>query len=302
MSTRDTGMDLQSWSLLVFLSILWGGSFYFAGVAVKEMSPLVIVLARVAIAAVVLAAVHFVLLGPLPRDAGSWRALFGMAVLNNVIPFTCIVFGQTLIASGLASVINATTPLFGIVVLAWFGQEALTLRRSLGLAIGIAGIVVLKGSGMFQLGNQTVGILLCLSAAISYGIAGLWAKLHLAGFPVLTAATGQLICSTCIMLPMATAFDSPLALAAAPASALWSVLALALLSTALAYIVFFRIIARAGAGNVMLVTMMIPVSAIMLGHFLLKEALHVREIVGALIIAAALLIIDGRLVHRLWPR
>ena len=294
MAQTDSTVDLRDWGLLIFLSVLWGGSFLFIGIAVKELSPLVIVLARVAIAAVVLVPVHFALLGRLPGDARSWLAFAGMSLLNNVIPFTLIVTGQTMIASGLASVINATTPMFGAVILAAFGEEKLVARKALGLIAGLAGVAVLRGAGLNDLNGQTLGMLLCLGAAASYGLSGLWAKRRLKGIPALTMATGQLLCSTAVMTVVAFTFDQPATLLDASAYTWAALLGLAVLATALAYIVFFRIIARSGAANVLLVTMLIPVSAILMGHFVLGEELRLREIIGALIIGGALVIIDGR--------
>ena len=292
-------IDLRSWALLLFLSILWGGSYLFIGTAVKELSPLVIVLARVAIAAAVLLPIHFAVLGRLPGDAKSWLAFAGMSLLNNIIPFTLIVTGQTMIAGGLASVINATTPMFGAAFLAASGEGRLVARKAAGMIAGVLGVAVLHGTALPELGGQTLGILLCLAAAASYGLSGLWAKWYLKGIPPLTMASGQLLISTVVMSAIAFAFDRPSALLAASPRGWAALLGLAILSTALAYIVFFRIIGRSGAANVLLVTMLIPVSAIVMGYFILGEAVQAREIVGALIIGAALAIIDGRFLNLL---
>lgn len=294
MAHAGHSITLRDWGLLVFLSLLWGGSFLFNGMAVRELTPLVIVLARVAIAAAVLVPVHLVMVGRLPGGKQSWIAFSGMALLNNVIPFTLIVSGQAMIASGLASVINATTPMFSAVILAAAGDERLVPRKALALLAGLAGVAVLKGADVLALGGQGLGIMLCLGAAASYGLSSLWAKRRLMGIAPLTMATGQLICSTAIMAILAFAFDEPSRLLTASAYGWAAVLGLALLATALAYIVFFRILAASGAANVMLVTMLIPVSAILLGHFVLGEELLPREILGALVIGGALLIFDGR--------
>ena len=294
MTATHSEMNLHDWGLLVFLSVLWGGSFLFIGIAVKELPPLVIVLARVAIASAVLLPIHLLRLGALPRDIRSWITFAGMSLLNNVIPFTLIVTGQTMIASGLASVINATTPLFGAAILAVAGEEPLIPRKAIGLAAGIAGVAVLRGTGANVLGGQTLGLVLCLAAAASYGLSGLWAKRRLKGIAPLTTATGQLLVSTAVMAILVAVFDNPSTLFAASIETWAAILGLAVLATALAYIVFFRIIESSGPANVLLVTMLIPVSAILMGHFVLGEELSLREIVGALIICAALAIIDGR--------
>ena len=296
MPSTPSHIHLRDWGLLVLLSLIWGGSYLFVGIAVKELPPLVIVMARVTVAALALLPLHFLLLGPLPASRASWAAIAVMSVVNNVIPFTLIVTGQTMIASGLASVINATAPLFGVGFLAAAGLEPLALRKLLGIGVGIGGVAILKGGTLLGDGFQSVGILLCLGAAASYGLASLWAKLKLSAVPPLSLATGQLLCSAVIMTGLTMGFSHPAELLSASALSWAALLGLALVSTSLAYIIFFRIVASAGAGNVLLVTMMIPVSAIAFGVVLLGETLEPREIAGAAIIAVALLIIDGRVL------
>jgi drug/metabolite transporter (DMT)-like permease len=288
-------IDRRDWSLLVLLSVLWGGSFFFTGVAVQELPPLTIVLARVAIAAALLVPVMWAYGAKLPSSLGGWMPFFVMGLLNNVIPFSLIVSGQTQIASGLASVLNATTPLFTVLVMAAFGDEVLIARRVVGIVLGVIGVIILRGRGTDFSGAQTVGIVLCLGAALSYGLSGLWGRRKLSGVPPLTSSTCQLICSSVVMLALAGTIEQPWLLPA-PSFQTWlALLGTAALSTALAYVVFFQILVRSGASNVMLVTLLIPVTAILLGHFLLGEPLAMSEVVGALVIGGALLIIDGRM-------
>jgi drug/metabolite transporter (DMT)-like permease len=289
-------IEPQDWPLLVLLAVLWGGSYFFAGVAVRELPPLTIVLARVTLAAAILLPIHWLMQGALPQGWMKWMPFAVMAILNNVIPFSFIVTGQTQIASGLASVLNATTPLFGTVILAAFGEERLRLRKITGLVIGISGVIILHGSGANGMQGKTLGILLCLGAAASYGFAGLWGRRWLAGVSPVTSATCQLVCSSVVMALLAGAVEQPWLLPI-PSIAAWSaLLAFAALSTALAYIIFFQILARSGAANVLLVTLLVPVTAIFLGYSVLGEPLHMREIAGALVIASSLLIIDGRIL------
>jgi drug/metabolite transporter (DMT)-like permease len=287
-------MHHRDWALLALLSILWGGSFFFNGIAVRELPPLTIVLARVAIAAALLLPLCWTSAARLPTRLADWWPYLVMGLLNNVIPFSLIVFGQTLIASGLASVLNATTPLFTVLLLAAFGDEPLVPRRLIGVLAGIAGVAILRG-GDLRLGtDEALGMLLCLGAALSYGFSGLWARRRLSSVPPLTAATGQLVCSSLVMVALAGVIERPWSLPV-PSLASWlALLGIAALSTALAYVVFFQILVRAGASNVMLVTLLIPLTAILLGHFALGEAVAAREIFGALVIAGALLIVDGR--------
>jgi drug/metabolite transporter (DMT)-like permease len=289
-----TRMDERDWVLLVLLSILWGGSFFFTGVALRELPPLTIVLARVAIAALLLLPVLWAYGGRLPANLAGWVPFLVMGLLNNVIPFSLIVCGQTQIASGVASVLNATTPLFTVLVMAASGDEPLAVRRVLGVLAGLAGVIILRGQGLELDGGQTLGMLLCLAAALSYGFSGLWGRRKLAGVAPLTSATCQLICSSVVMLVLAGVIERPWLLPA-PSPRIWlALLGTAALSTALAYVVFFQILVRSGASNVMLVTLLIPVTAILLGHFLLGEPLTGREVIGALVIGGALLIVDGR--------
>jgi drug/metabolite transporter (DMT)-like permease len=186
MTAAATGMDERDWGLLVLLSILWGGSFFFTGIAVAELPPLTIVLARVGIAAVLLLPVLWASGAWLPRGLSDWMPFLLMGLLNNVVPFCLIVSGQTRIASGLASVLNATTPLFTVLVMAAAGDEPLAARRVVGVLAGLAGVVILRGRDLEIAGAETLGMLLCLGAALSYGFSGLWGRRWLAGIPPLT--------------------------------------------------------------------------------------------------------------------
>ncbi len=238
----------------------------------------------------------------LPRRLSDWVPLAGMGLLNNVVPMSLIVFGQTTISSGLASVLNATTPFFTTLVLASAGDERLTSRRLAGVLCGVLGVAVLQAPDMLRPAASSLGVLLCLGAAFSYGLAALWARRNLSGTPPLVAATGQLVASSIAMAILAAALDRPWSLPM-PEPATWlALLGLGLLSTAVAYILFFQIIARSGASNVMLVTLMIPVPAILLGHTLLGESFEPHQIAGAAIIAVALAIVDGRTLAWLQQR
>jgi drug/metabolite transporter (DMT)-like permease len=290
-----TSMHHRDWALLVLLSILWGGSFFFNGIAIRELPPLTIVLARVAIAAALLLPILRATGATLPKRLSEWWPFLVMGILNNVIPFSLIVAGQTQIASGLASVLNATTPLFTVLVMAGAREEPLLPRRIIGVLMGIAGVIILRGPDLRLGGGETLGILLCLGAALSYGFSGLWGRRKLSNVAPLTSATCQLICSSMVMLMLAGAIERPWLLPAPSLSTWLALLGTAALSTALAYVVFFQILVRSGASNVMLVTLLIPVTAILLGHFILGEAVAARDIIGALVIAGALMIVDGRL-------
>lgn len=292
-------MHRQDWLLLVVLSVLWGGSFFFNGVALRELPPLTVALARVALGALCLLIVIRPLGGALPTRPREWFPFAIMGLVNNVIPFSLFLIAQTVISSGLAAVLNATTPLFAVLVMAAAGEERLTGRRIAGVLIGIGGVALLRAPGL-SASDQMFGILLCLGAALSYGFAGYWGRRALKGVPPITSATGQLICSTPVMAVAAALVDRPWTLPV-PGLATWTALAgLATLSTALAYILFFRILNRSGAVNVVLVTLLIPVTTILLGVLILNEPFSANEIVGAVVIAASLLVIDGRVLG--WAR
>ncbi len=292
-------MDGQDWSLLILLSVLWGGAYFFAGVAVKELPPLTVVLARVFLAAAALLPLFWYLGHSLPKSFSGWLPYFGMGLLNNVLPFGFIFAGQTQITVGLSSIINAMTPLFTVIVMASFRQERLTAYRIIGVLLGVIGVAVLRGIDGPMDGHQTLGIALCLAGALSYGFAALWGRKFLAGVPPVKSATCQLLCSTLIIGVVVSVIDRPWTLAAPSRGTVLSLLALAVFGTAIAYIVFFKILVRAGASNVMLVTLLIPVTALVLGNIFLGEPIQAKEIVGAVIIGTGLLFIDGRLIKRL---
>ncbi len=291
-------MGSIEWALLILLSVLWGGAYFFAGVAVRELPPLTVVLARVSVAVIALLPLLWYLGHSLPRGLSAWYPFIGMGILNNVIPFGLIFAGQLHITVGLSSIINAMTPLFTVLVMASFRQERLTLYRIIGVLLGVVGVAVLRGVDGALGAGQTLGIGLCLAAALSYGFAALWGKKYLAGHPPIKSASCQLVCSTAIMAVLVLLVDKPWTLAVPSASVIWSLVALGVFGTALAYIVFFNILVRAGASNVMLVTLLIPITAMLLGNVFLDEVIQAKEVIGALIIGAGLAFIDGRLIRR----
>src|SRR3954468_16154506 len=297
MTADSDRIDARDRSLLGVLSILWGGSFFFNGVVLRELPPLTVVLLRVALAAIILLPLLWAYRIRFPKGISGWTPFVAIGLFNNVLPFSLIVAGQTYIPSGLASILNATTPLFTVVVMAAAGEEKLLVRRIAGVIVGLIGVVVLHGGGFDGFANgQGIGILLCLAGALSYGLSALVARRLLPNSPPLGTATFQLLASTVMMAFVAGIVDRPWQLPM-PGMTTWlAVIGLAALSTALAYIVFFQILRRSGATNVMLVTLLIPVTAILLGYLVLGERISLREIAGALVIGSALLLIDGRVL------
>jgi drug/metabolite transporter (DMT)-like permease len=288
-------MGPLEWGLLIALSVLWGGSFFFAEVALAELRPFTVVLCRVGFAALVLLIVVYATGQRMPRRGGLWSAFFVMGALNNLIPFTLIVWGQTQIASSLASILNAATPLFTVVLAHLLTHdEKLTPNRLAGVLLGMAGVAVLIGPEVLQgLGLHLAAQLAVLGAALSYGFAGIFGR-RFRGEPPLVVATGQVTATTVMILPAAL-FADRLWAVPLPGAATWGAIAgLAVLSTALAYVIFFRILAAAGATNLVLVTLLIPVSAILLGTAILGERLAAGHFAGMALIGLGLAAIDGR--------
>ncbi len=301
-STVNRTMGLRDWGLVLGLSVIWGGTFFFVAIAVKALPPLTLVFLRVALAAAVLAFIVPAVGLRLPGDRKTWSAFFSIGLLNNVIPFSLIFWGQTHIPGGLASILNATTPVFAVIVAHFLTQdEKLTANRLIGVLVGLAGVSVIIGPEALRgLGANVLAQLSVLGAAGCYAFAGIYGRRfqRLGVHPVIAAA-GQLSASAIMLLPVVLAVDQPWQLPIPAASVLWAVLGLATISTALAYIIYFRVLATAGATNILLVTFLIPVSAIFLGTVFLDEQLAGRHFIGMGLIGVGLAAIDGRLLARI---
>ncbi len=297
-ATRGS-MTLKDWAQLLLLGAIWGGSFFFARIAVAELHPLALVLLRVAIAAAALQA-YLALRGPSFRLAFPHAGMFFLlALTNNVIPFSLIFAGQTALGAGLAAVLNATTPFWTLVIANIFtSDEKLSWNKLAGIGLGIAGTAVMIGPGVAAgIGGPVWPKFALIGAALSYAVALMVAR-RFRGVPPPVVATGQLTASTVIMIPVVLVAHGPAALFAADAPVWTAVLALALVSTAFAYILFFNLVASAGATNASLVTLVAPASAILLGVTFLGERLEVFELGGIALIALGLLTIDGRIFGR----
>lgn len=295
---RMTGLD---WLCLLTLSVLWGGSFFFAKVAVASVPPLTLVAARVMLAALTLLAVVRLSGLRLPRGRQAWLAFAGMGVLNNLIPFGLIFYGQTAIGAGLAAVINGMTPFWTALIARAAGAEPLSAGKLAGIAVGFGGLAVMVGpAALAGLDASLLAQIAIVGATVSYGCAGVFGR-RFKALPPLVTATGQLSASSLLILPLALLADRPWTLPLPGAEAAGAVVGLALASTALAYILFFRILASAGATNVSLVTLLVPVSAMLLGALVLGETVTDRQLLGLALIAAGLAFIDGRLLARLRP-
>ncbi len=287
------------WALLIALSVLWGGAFLFAKVAVSEVPPFTVVFARVALAALALMAVMRLMGVALGPVWARWRAFLALGFLNNLVPFSLLFWGQTQIGAGLASILNATTPLFTVLVAHVLTRdEKATGLRLCGVLAGFAGVAVMMGpQALAGFSANLAAQLACLGAALSYAFAAIYGR-RFKGLPPLATATGQVSATTLMMLPVMLVHDRVFLLPMPSTAAIGAILALALASTALAYILYFEILKRAGATNVLLVTLLVPVSAILLGALVLGETLAARHFAGMAGIALGLALIDGRLPQR----
>ncbi len=296
-------MPLSQWLQLLALAVIWGSSYMLLGLALRELPPLTIVMLRLGIAALVMVAVVQALRLAWPVSFRAWLPFLVMGLFNNVIPFTAIGYGQLEIASGLTSVIVATTPLWTLLLSrAFVAGTRIGGLQVAGILFGIVGVCVLFGPEILA-GKRTTlfGMMLVLSAAVSYGCAGAWGG-RLRAVPPMVSTGCQLICSALVMAAVAVAVDKPWTLAMPGGTTVFAVLVLAVISTALAYVVFYRVLAASGGTNAMLVTLMMPPISIWLGIVVLDETFTMRYAMGALIIAAGLVVIDGRLPRAMGRR
>ena len=295
-------MDAFDWVMLITLATVWGGSFLFNAILVAELPIITIVAIRVTVAALALWGFVRVTGRKIPTSPKVWGALLILGVLNNAIPFSLIVQGQTQITSGLASILNATTPLFTILVAGFFlTDERFSVLRVLGVVVGFSGVILMVGpEALGGLGADFWAQLCALGAALSYGFASVFGRRfrELKVDPVMVA-TGQVTMSSLVLWPMALWIDGPQDILSLSFSAAASMFGLAVLCTSFAYILYFRILERAGATNISLVTFLVPISAIILGVLVLGESIFIKEIIGMTLIGLGLAIIDGRLFQRL---
>jgi drug/metabolite transporter (DMT)-like permease len=302
---QNRSMNPLEWAMLIALATVWGGSFFFNGVAVRELPVFTVVVARVTLAALILLVILKLTGEAMPTARRVWAAFFGMGLLNNVVPFSLIVWGQQHIASGVASILNASTPLFTVLLAHVLTRdEKLTTGKLAGVMIGFAGIAMMIGLDALQsLGSGVVAQLACLAGAISYALAGIFGRRFRAmGISPMATATGQVIASSALLLSVMLVVDRPWQLSAPGAATVGAVLGVAAISTAFAYVLYFRILATAGATNLLLVTFLIPVSAILLGIMFLDETLLPKHIFGMALIGIGLAAIDGRPLNALRRR
>jgi len=294
-----SSMKPNEWGMLILLSIFWGGSFFFVEIALRGFLPFTVVFLRVAIAAVILLGVVYLRGQRMPTSYKTWGAYLVMGILNNAIPFSLIVWGQTRIDSGVASILNATTPIFTVILAHLLtSDEHLTIRKMIGVLTGFLGVYLMMAPELKDgFSWRGLGQIAMLGAAVSYSFAGIFGKRFKDLSPVVNSA-GMLICSSIVMLPLLI-ITTPFGTLNPSMDAISAVFGIAIISTAMAYLLYFRILASAGATNVLLVTFLVPISALLLGVGVLGEVIHVWEYAGLGCIFLGLILIDGRLLANL---
>jgi drug/metabolite transporter (DMT)-like permease len=288
-------MGARNWGLLLLLSLLWGSSFYFYKVLVAVLPPVTVVTGRVGIAAIALNLLLLARGERLPRD--RWKDFLISGVLNNVLSFILICWGETRITSGMASILNAVTPMF-VVVIGHFvtHDEKMSWAKIGGIGLGVLGTIILVGPQAFRGASAALGEMAVIVASLFYAMGGLYSR-HFRGLPPLVAATGQLTAATAVLLPLSLVVDRPWSLPMPGWETGLSLLAIALVNTAAAYLVYFRLLAGAAVTHASLVTFLIPPIALLLGAVILDERITLQAVSGMAVIALGLAAIDGRLLR-----
>lgn len=301
--TDQKSISARAWLDLLLLGLIWGASFLAIRIALDDIGPLTAVAHRTGWAMLALWAVVLWRRIPLPRDLRVWGIFFGMGLLNNVIPFGLMAWGQLYIESGLTAILNATTAIFGVIVAAFcFADEKITPRKTLGVILGFFGVAMTIGFGdLLRFDVTNLAQLAVLAGTVSYALAGAWARRFLTEMPPQLAAAGMLTGASCVTLPLAWWFEGPLTFDLAWQT--WGAIGYyALLATAGAYLLYYRILAAAGAGNLLLVTLLIPPVSVALGAWVREETLGANALAGFACLALGLLILDGRVLRAVDPR
>ncbi len=283
-------MGARDFGALLLLGALWGASFIFIRVAVPELGPVFLVELRVGLAAVALV-IAAVALGRLQKLRGRWKQFFLLATVNAALPFSLISAAELYLTASLAAILNSTTVMFTAIVAAVWMGDALTTRKILGVLLGTVGVTVLVGWDPVEL---DLAVLLAvgamLAASLSYGVAAVYAKRTFVGMPPLTIAVGQQIAATTIMLPLAAVGIPEVR---PSATAILSVLALALLSTAVAYMLYYRLIRNVGPTSTSTVTLLVPIFGLIFGVLLLDEPFGLGTLLGLGIILYSVSLVTG---------
>jgi len=292
-------MTNKDWLRIVALGFLWGSSFLYAEILLRYLNPLMIVFLRVGLAGLTLLVICLMKRHRIKLTGNDLVNIGVMGALNNVIPFSLIVWGQQTTTGGLASIINASTAFFSILLAALFiPQERLTWNRVAGVLIGVVGVAVAVGpANMLQVSENDIGKYLILLATISYAFAGIWAKLRMQNLPSLISATGMLVASALMMLPLLFVTDTFQA-SSIDVYVFFLSFQFAVICSVFAYLLYFKILETTGAGNLLICTIIVPPSAILLEVLVLDEVIGISEFAGLLIVTVGMVVLDGRLLRR----
>jgi len=296
MAPLQKTISSRAWAELLLLSFIWGGSFLSIRIALDEIGPLTAVAHRTGWAMLILWAYVVARRLALPIGWRVWGAFLVMGLLNNVIPFSLMAWGQLHIETGLTSILNASTAIFGVIAAAvFFADEQLTARKAIGVTIGFAGVSTAIGLAAFKdFDIRSLGQLAVIGGTISYALAGVWARRMLGHLSPQVAAAGMLSGASLIAIPMAYVVEGPFRLDLEPRT--WAAISYyAIVATAIAYMLYYPVLGMAGSGNLMLCTLLVAPVAIVLGAVVLGEALPLRAYAGFTLLALGLLILDGRI-------
>ena len=288
------------WGLIGLQSMLWGSSYFFIAIAQPELPALTIAALRTLPASAALLLIVLSLGYRLPATLAEWRLFILFSAFNTLLPFVLIVWGQARVTGGMAAILNATAPLFGIFLAHVLTQdEKLSWNKFAGIVVGIAGVSMLVGYDFaFGSSADVLARLALLAAPLCYVCANIFARTKLGHYPAFVVATMQMVGAIFVAFPLALVVDQPWTLPTPSLQAIGAILGMGLFGSALASLCHYTVLQRAGATNASLVTLIMPLTPILLGGMFLGERLTLREALGALVIGAALVIIDGRLLRR----
>lgn len=295
-------MTAQQWGLLVLIAVIWGMSFFFTKLALRELGPFTLVFYRLLLAASVTCMVLFLSGQRLPMDILSWRRFFMLGAFNACVPFTLVSIGQVYIDSSLASILNATAPIFTVIMAHYLTEdEKINAHRLAGVVLAFAGVVLLIGPGsLASMTSNYIGQLAMFGAVMSYSYSSIYAK-NVSDMPILPTMTGTLVTACLLSYPLAFLLEYPL-VTDIHAPTIGAVLFISLMATSFAYLLYFHVIRTAGATNTLLLVFLIPVTAILMGVVILDESVDARMIAGMLIVFCALVLVDGRVLRSLLAR
>jgi drug/metabolite transporter (DMT)-like permease len=303
MAPLQKTISSRAWAELLLLAFIWGGSFLSIRIALDEIGPLTAVAHRTGWAMLVLWGYVIMRRMELPKGWRVWAAFFVMGLLNNVIPFSLMAWGQLHIETGLTSILNASTAIFGVIAAAiFFADERLSVRKAVGVTIGFFGVATAIGLSAFKdFDIRSLGQLAVIAGTMSYALAGVWARKTLSHLKPQVAAAGMITGASFVTIPIAYMFEGPISFDLEMRT--WGAIAYyAVVATAVAYMVYYRVLAMAGSGNLMLCTLLVAPVAIVLGAIVLGEALPLRAYAGFALLAFGLLILDGRIWQALKHR